>query len=203
MRLSGQRSIALGGYALGLLSLLIGLPDDGRTGPVGPWLAALLLPTAVIVVDRLLFDLSHRSVGAAAAASVHDAVMLRVAALVIGVHAMTLAGLLGHLCGRPWAARIVPFMLGLAFIGIGNLLPRTRPNCAIGLRTRRTLHDPVLWARTHRRIGYIVVTSGCALLLSAMTVRVPFGPAMILVVGPVAATLIALVAWRTRRPIHV
>lgn len=62
--------------------------------------------------------------------------------------------------GREWADQIVPVMLGLTMISIGNLLPRTRPNLAIGIRTPRTLSDRALWIRMHRSAGYMVVALG-------------------------------------------
>jgi len=40
------------------------------------------------------------------------------------------------------------------------LLPRTRPNLLIGIRTTRTLEDRELWARIHRTCGYLAVGFG-------------------------------------------
>jgi uncharacterized membrane protein len=77
-------------------------------------------------------------------------------------------------------------MLGITMISVGNLLPRTRPNLAIGVRTQRTLTDRAYWLKTHRRVGYLVVACGAALVLSALTVPGPVGPAMILLIGPAA-----------------
>ena len=36
---------------------------------------------------------------------------------------------------RAWGPRLVVVLFGSVFIGIGNLLPRTRPNLALGIRT--------------------------------------------------------------------
>src|SRR5437773_3497585 len=55
--------------------------------------------------------------------------------LIQHLHATVLAGLLGMLRGQEWAAQIVPLMLGSTMISVGNLLPRTRPHLAIGIRT--------------------------------------------------------------------
>ena len=86
-------------------------------------------------------------------------------------------------------------MLGLALISIGNLLPKMRPNLAIGIRTTRTLADRALWNRVHRAAGYLTVASGFVLVLSALTVPRPLGPGMILVVGPAALVGTCLVIW--------
>jgi uncharacterized membrane protein len=71
-------------------------------------------------------------------------------------------------------------------ISVGNLLPRTGPNLAIGIRTQRTLADRGYWLNTHRRAGYMVVICGAVIVLSALAVPKPVGPGMILLVGPAA-----------------
>jgi uncharacterized membrane protein len=153
-------------------------------------MVAFLLPTALAVIESLLRSLYVRHPidlhTAAGALVVFDAIIARVAVFVFGVHAVVLAGLGGLFFGQEWAAQIVPLMFGVTLIGVGNLLPRTRPNLAIGIRTERTLLDRACWIRTHRHAGYLVVTCGVVLVLSALAVPKPVGPAMILLVGPVA-----------------
>jgi uncharacterized membrane protein len=93
-------------------------------------------------------------------------------------------------------------MLGVTMISIGNLLPRTRPNLAIGIRTQLTLSDRALWMRVHRWAGYIVVAGGVVVVLSAITVPPPVGPGMILLVGPAAFVGTCLLVWLSRKPAH-
>jgi uncharacterized membrane protein len=135
-------------------------------------MVTFLLPTAVAVTDALLRGLSVRhpvdETTAVKVLAIYDAIMLRFMVFVVGVHATVLAGLLGMLRGQEWAAQIVPLMLGFTIISIGNLLPRTRPNLAIGIRTRRTLSDRALWIRVHRSAGYIVVACGAVIVFSAI-----------------------------------
>jgi uncharacterized membrane protein len=151
---------------------------------------AFLLPTAMAVIQSLMRGLYLRHpIDAHSDANVllvFDAIIARVAVFVLGVHAAILASLLGLFFGREWAAQIVPLMLGITLISVGNLLPRTRPNLAIGIRTRRTLSDRACWIRTHRRAGYLVVACGVVLVLAALAVPKPVGPGMILLVGPAA-----------------
>jgi uncharacterized membrane protein len=173
---------------------------------LGAPMVAFLLPTAVVVTDALLRGLSVRhpvdETSAVNVLAVYDAIMLRFMVFVVGVHATVLAGLLGMLRGREWAAQIVPLMLGFTMISIGNLLPRTRPNLAIGIRTRLTLSDRALWIRVHRSAGYMVVACGAVLVLSAMTVPRPVGPAMILLVGPAALVGTCLLVRCSRKHVH-
>jgi uncharacterized membrane protein len=192
-------SAIVAGYALGAVALYWRLPAEippSWTGPSGDvtWLGAsmvaFLLPTATAVIESLLRGLFLRHPidqrNAANALLVFDAIIARVAVFVLGVHAAVLAGLLGLLLGQKWAAQIVPLMLGITLISVGNLLPRTRPNLAVGIRTQRTLSDRNYWIRTHRHAGYLVVACGIVLVMSALTVPKPIGPGMILLVGPVA-----------------
>ena len=175
--------VVVAGYALGALALYSGLPQEippswsvpGRgTLWLGAPLVAFLLPTAVAVTDALLRGLSVRhpvdETSVVHVLAIYDAIMLRCMVFVVGVHATVLAGLLGMLRGQERAAQIVPLMLGFTIISIGNLLPRTRPNLAIGIRTRRTLSDRALWIRVHRSAGYIVVACGAVIVLSAIAV---------------------------------
>ena len=190
--------VVVAGYALGALALYSGLPQEippswsvpGRGAVwLGAPMVAFLLPTAVAVTDALLRGLSVRhpvdETSAVNVLAIYDAIMLRFMVFVVGVHATVLAGLLGMLRGQEWAAQIVPLMLGFTIISIGNLLPRTRPNLAIGIRTRRTLSDRALWIRVHRSAGYIVVACGAVIVFSAIAVPRPIGPEMVLV-GPAA-----------------
>lgn len=183
------------GLAIGAAAVYVGFP--GHVAPVGSaarWIddasAAFLLPIAALTTDVLLRGLVARHPveveDSSAATSIYDAIMLRVIAFLMAVHATMLAGSLGLLIGRPWASRVVPLMLGLTMMSVGNLLPRTRRNLAIGIRTTRTLSDRAVWIRTHRLIGHLVVITGLLVVLAAIAVPAPIGTGFILGVGPVA-----------------
>jgi uncharacterized membrane protein len=207
------RLVVVGGYILGLAALLDGLPAEippswmasgGDVLWLGGPVVAFLLPSAVLITDWLLRGLCVQhpvdTASAAGVIAIYDAIMLRITIFIMGVHAAILLGLLGVFTGRSWAAQMVPVMLGLALISIGNLLPKTRPNLAIGIRTTRTLADRALWNRVHRAAGYLTVASGLALVVSALAVPRPIGPAMIVLVGPAALVGACVVLlWAQRK----
>ncbi len=67
--------------------------------------------------------------------------------------------------GPAWIARVFVLLLGLGLAVMGNVMPRTRPNPIMGLRTRATLNDPLLWARLHRLFGGLLLASGVLVML--------------------------------------
>lgn len=210
-RPSAQTFLVLAGYMMGGVALSWGLPahvppswtvSARRTLWLGAPLVAFLLPTAMVVIDVLLRGLTVKhpvdETSSPNVLAVYEAIMLRLTVFVIGVHGAVLLALLGLLSGRPWAAELVPLMLGFTMISVGNLLPRTRPNLAIGVRTRLTLSDRARWMRLHRSAGHMVVACGAVIVLSAITVPRPLGPGMILLVGPAALAWTCLLVRRSR-----
>jgi uncharacterized membrane protein len=191
--------IVAAGYGLGA-ALYASLPDEA---PFARPMAAFLLPTAALVTDLLLRGLIARhpieGAGSPDMLATYDAVMLRLMLFLMGVHVTLLAGLLDLLRDRPWGSRIVPLLLGLAMIGIGNLLPRTRPNLAIGIRTSRTLSDRAWWAQTHRIAGYMLVALGVVVALAALTLPRPLGPGMIQLAAPAGLLTLPVLLFRSRR----
>jgi uncharacterized membrane protein len=79
-----------------------------------------------------------------------------------------MAQLVGVQLPRTWAMRAVVVLLGLTFVAVGNLLPRTRPNVAVGVRTKRTLANGQLWTQVHRVGGYVTVFWGAVIAVSAI-----------------------------------
>ena len=63
---------------------------------------------------------------------------------------------------------IVPLLIGVLFLAIGNYLPKCRTNYTMGIRTPWTLDSPENWSRTHRLGGYCFAISGLMLMLCAI-----------------------------------
>ena len=63
---------------------------------------------------------------------------------------------------------VVPFLIGVLFIVIGNYLPKCQQNYTMGIRTPWALHDPENWAKTHRMGGWCFCAGGVLLLLCAL-----------------------------------
>jgi len=59
---------------------------------------------------------------------------------------------------------ILPILVGLVFIIIGNYLPKCKQNYTIGIKIPWTLHSEENWNRTHRFAGILWVICGLLLL---------------------------------------
>ena len=62
---------------------------------------------------------------------------------------------------------IVPVIVGLIFIIIGNYLQRVRSNYFMGIRTPWTLSNETVWKKTHRLSGKLFFIGGLLILVSA------------------------------------
>ncbi len=89
--------------------------------------------------------------------STYDTIVLGVVLLFIGLHAAVLSAVLQY---PAMASRIIPMVLGVSLVLMGNVMPRLRPNWVAGLRTKRTFEDPQLWRSAHRAFGAAFVVSG-------------------------------------------
>jgi hypothetical protein len=143
----------------------------GQPIPFGRPLLAFLLPTAALLVSVLFRSLWQRDPIRSRSASdetTYQAITFRIVLFILAIHAVVLSGLLSVAGVIPpiasGLARAVPILLGLGLVGVGNLLPRMKPNLVIGIRTAGTLADPGIWMRTNRMAGYVAVGLGIVLI---------------------------------------
>ena len=117
---------------------------------------------------------------------------------VLALNVLVVLNLAGVEWIRAWGPRLVVVLFGSVFIVIGNLLPRTRPNLALGIRTSRTLSDRHFWIRLHRTCGYLSVALGVVIVMAGLSFS---GPVIGPVVGAAALGSVAtlLVAYRRQR----
>lgn len=62
---------------------------------------------------------------------------------------------------------IMPLLLGIMFIAIGNYLPKCKQNYTIGIKVPWTLNDEDNWNKTHRFAGIIWVIGGVIIMATA------------------------------------
>ena len=88
---------------------------------------------------------------------------------VLTTFALMHVAIIGAALGWPVSiARVIPALVGMLFLILGNALPRARPNWWFGIRTPWTLTNERVWARTHRVGGYLLAASGATFMLAAL-----------------------------------
>jgi len=63
---------------------------------------------------------------------------------------------------------IVPLLIGLLMVIIGNWLPKCKPTWTLGIKLPWTLADEDNWNRTHRFAGPVWVVCGLVIMLCAL-----------------------------------
>ena len=129
--------------------------------------AAVFFPVLMLfiwVLMLLLPRIDPRRANYAKFADTYDLLVNSFVALFAVMH----VALLGAAIGWPVSMeRVVPALVGLQFIILGNALPRARSNWWFGIRTPWTLSNERVWARTHRVAGYLLAGAGVILLVGA------------------------------------
>ena len=127
---------------------------------VVPLLIAFALPATAAVIYTTFRPLWRNVTGPSEDGGTYKTITLYAVGFVLVLYALALATLADVPGLRPIAPRAVAVLFGLFVVGVGNLLPRTRPNLLVGIRTTRTLEDRELWVRIHRTCGYLAVGFG-------------------------------------------
>ena len=100
-----------------------------------------------------------------------------------------------------WIQYVPTAFIGLTVVVIGNVLPRLRPNSAMGVRTRWTLRDERVWMKTHRAAGYFLVVFGLTLIawtfIDFQGIWWVLGPGVILTV--VGLPVLSYIIWKRQR----
>lgn len=58
------------------------------------------------------------------------------------------------------APAVVPVLVGVLLIVVGNFLGKVRPNWFVGIRTPWTLSSKLSWVKTHRLGGWVLISLG-------------------------------------------
>ncbi len=106
-----------------------------------------------------------------------------------------------RLDSTPGLGLVPTTLVGLALVIVGNVLPRIRPNSAVGIRTPWTLRDERTWAGVHRAGGYLIMGLGLAFLavtfIDFHKVWWVVVPGLILTLA--GLPLLSFLLWRFRR----
>jgi uncharacterized membrane protein len=157
------------------------------------------IPALALIVWALLFEAPVSRLGLAAARRLFNAgeprydvfaptyrlIVLWVVALVLSLHLAFVAQVL------EWSIEpgtIVGVTFGIGLMLVGNAMPRLRPNAVAGIRTARTMNDPIAWTRVHRAFGASLLVAGIFIVVvSIIAPRYALVTALVLLVLSLAA----------------
>lgn len=129
----------------------------------------------------------------------YDAIVLGIVMLILGFHVAVMAAALR--VSPAIVSRILPVVVGVCLIVMGNVIPRLRANWVAGIRTRRTLEDPQLWRSTHRAFGTAFVVAGFATIIAAALA--PQWGLLVAIVSIVASCIVGGVASMRGKEISI
>ena len=160
--------------------------------------AAVAIPLVMLLIlglMRVLPKIDPRRASYAKMAGTYETVIALTLATMLAIHGAILATALGH---RVPMATVVPLVVGLLLIGLGNVLPRARPNWWFGVRTPWTLSNDRVWTRTHRVGGYAMMLAGVVLVASAFVHAAWARVALVAAVGigAIVPVVYSYFAWR-------
>jgi uncharacterized membrane protein len=127
-------------------------------------------------------------------AEAYETIVASVLVLMLVVHGIMLAVALGY---HVSVARVVPAMVGVLFVVIGNMMPLVRPNWWFGIRTPWTLSNDRVWARTHRLAGYTMTAAGIIMILAALALPSALGLPVLVAVAIASAVGPAVYSYLT------
>lgn len=194
-------SVIVGGYAAGSawFTLHPGLPAvTTSTELAARALIAFLLPTTAAVLLWLFRAIelqrppSVRKPGDCAAT---ERIVWRFVVFIGALHGLVIVRLSDVSWIQPWVPLLAFFLPGALLVSVGNLLPTTRPNVLVGIRTPRSLRSRHFWMEINRVGGYAAVGLGLVVMAAAIALRYPLA-GQVMSVAALAAIGIVVAQYR-------
>jgi len=158
------------------------LPFHISTGDVPRTAVALLIPTIALTVFLLLSSIArvrgpvkglpewwiNENVGSKSIERFEPTfttILFALMSLFLLMHVVLIAAYIGW---PVWVFETATVILGLGMVAAGNVMPRVKPNWIMGMRTKRTLSDPLTWARAHRALGALMMAAGASVVVVSL-----------------------------------
>lgn len=150
-------------------------------------LALLMLPAIAVLILGLLVWVRRSAAAAGGRQALTTAMSVLLGLFVAVQTAIVMIGV-GIAVDM---VRIVVLALGVVFVVLGNIMPKTQPNGVAGIRLPWTLADAANWQATNRLGGWLMLLGG---LLMACTALLSGQPAILLTATAIGVIVPILVA---------
>ena len=175
----------------------------GITGEADRYLpreAALLLMPGIAMATIAVLLFAQRLAGEERRRAARHAIGATVSALLALFLAIEIATVMIGTGLEVDMVRVVVLDVGLVFVVIGNIMPKTQPNWVAGIRLPSTLADAGNWQATHRLAGVLLMLGGAAIALAALLTGNPVVLLALTFAGILLPLVIASIYsfWRAR-----
>lgn len=165
---------------LGLLPIVIGLvlyrqlPDQlpihwGLNGQanayMGKLLAILLMPCLMLALNMVLHAAVVLNLGKSTNPKIEKLLMWLLPIMAIVIQSLSFSEALGYHLS---ISLFVMCIIGILFLVLGNYIPKSTINRAVGFRFPSTLNNPDNWQKTNRLGGIMLVISGLLFIIGGV-----------------------------------
>lgn len=165
---------------LGLLPIVIGLvlyrqlPDQlpihwGLNGQanayMGKLFAILLMPGVMLALNVVLHVAVGLNLGKSSNPKIEKLLMWLIPIMAIVIQSLSFSEALGYHLS---ISLFVMCIIGILFLVLGNYIPKSTINRAIGFRFPSTLNNPDNWQKTNRLGGIMLVMSGLLFIIGGV-----------------------------------
>ncbi|MCD6204391.1 MAG: SdpI family protein [Candidatus Marinimicrobia bacterium] len=133
----------------------------------GKFLGLFMMPIVVMVVILLVTFLPRiepRKKNINLSMKAYNLVIISIILVFATLHIVMIMNALGKSLS---IGKIVPALIGVLFIVIGNYMGKIRSNFMLGIKTPWTLSSELSWNKTHRLGGRLFILSGFLIIISS------------------------------------
>ncbi len=174
-----------------------GQPDRFAAPFPGLFLLPMIMAVLVLLLP-ILPRIDPRKQNYLAFGSTYVAIQTGILLFLLVLQAVTVAAALGLDINMN---RVIVPLVGVLFVGLGNVMSKIRPNWFVGFRTPWALSSPDVWTRTHHFGGRLMLGLGLVLIVAGLLLPAPVS-ATVVAVGACALAALTFgysyVVWRQR-----
>jgi uncharacterized membrane protein len=163
---------AFGFYAASLVPPGTELPTHwnaaGEVNGTMPALQALLFPAVAVFVLAIVFSVIPRMEPLQERLEASADVLRTIWFGIIGLMVLIQASIAGPAFGLIVPVALPMLGVGLLFVALGNVLPKSRPGFFVGIRTPWSILDTDNWIATHRLGGKLMMLAGVVIVFASL-----------------------------------